>query len=111
MDHIAFFTHPAEILLQNHTLRPEQKSRKPRVDWQARGREFVEYIREIVRLAPKSLTRGKLLAELGIGNMLRKNPEELKRTREEIQKACLYISGRDFRRGGCVQRRGKQLLV
>jgi hypothetical protein len=58
------------------------------VDWQARDRELVENIREIVLLASKSLTKRKLLAELGIGSMLRKNPDELKRTREEIQKAC-----------------------
>jgi Tn7-like transposition protein D len=50
---------------QHKPPRPEPKSRKPRVDWQARDRELVENIREIVLLAPESLTRGKLLAELG----------------------------------------------
>ena len=44
--------------------------------------------REILVGAPEPLTRGtQLVAELGIGNMLRRKPDELKRTREEIQKA------------------------
>jgi len=60
------------------------------VDWQARDRELVENIREIILRAPRPSTRGKLLAELGIGNMLRRNPGELKRTREEIQKSMLH---------------------
>ncbi|MEA3147618.1 MAG: hypothetical protein QOI53_3204 [Verrucomicrobiota bacterium] len=62
------------------------------MDWQARDRELVENIREIVLWNPKSLTRGKLLAELRIGNMLRRNPDELKRTREEICKSMLYLT-------------------
>jgi len=69
---------------------PEPKPRKSRVDWQARDRELVENIREIILRAPRPSTRGKLLAELGIGNMLRRNPGELKRTREEIQKSMLH---------------------
>jgi hypothetical protein len=58
------------------------------VDWQARDRALVENIRKIALRDSKSLTRGELLAELGIGNMLLRNPAELKRTREEIQKTC-----------------------
>jgi hypothetical protein len=77
---------------QHRPPRPEPKPRKPRVDWQARDRELVENIREIVLRNPKSLTRGKLLAELRIGNMLRRNPDELKRTREEIRKSMLYLT-------------------
>jgi Tn7-like transposition protein D/TniQ len=67
----------------------EPKPRKPRVDWHARDKELAEKIREIVIRSPEPLTRGKLLAELGIENMLRRNPNELKRTREEILKACV----------------------
>jgi hypothetical protein len=77
---------------QHRPPRPESKPRKPRMDWQARDRELVENIREIVLWNPKSLTRGKLLAELRIGNMLRRNPDELKRTREEIRKSMLYLT-------------------
>jgi len=72
---------------QHRPPRPEPKPRKSRVDWQARDRELVENIREIILRAPGLSTRGKLLAELGIGNMLRRNPNELKRTREELQKS------------------------
>ena len=77
---------------QHRPPRPEPEPKKPRVDWQARDREFVENIRKIFLRDSKSLTRGELLAELGIGNMLRRNPGELKRTREEIQKACCVHS-------------------
>ena len=84
------FRFDKEWLDQHRPPRPEPKPRKPRVDWQARDRELVENIREIVLRAPGPLCRGKLVAELGIGNMLRKNPDELKRTREEIQKSMLH---------------------
>jgi hypothetical protein len=77
---------------QHRPPRQEPKTRNPRVDWQARDRALVENIREIVLRAPGPLTRGKLLAELGIGNMLRRNPDELQRTRHDIQKACCIHS-------------------
>ena len=59
--------------------------------WTGKQRSRVgRKIREIVLRAPEPLTRGQLLAELGIGNMLWRNPDELKRTREEIQKSMLH---------------------
>ena len=44
------------------------------MDWQARDRESADKIWEIVIRSPEPLTRSKLLAELGIGNMLRRDP-------------------------------------
>jgi hypothetical protein len=70
------FRFDREWLDQHRPPSPAPKPRKPRVDWQARDRELTQKIQEIVIRSPEPFAQGKLLVELGIGNMLRRKPDQ-----------------------------------
>lgn len=80
------FHNDKEWLVAHRPPSATPKARKPRVDWKARDKQLAERVREMATGPTGIRSAGKIRTALGLGNMLRKKPEKLKKTIAAIQK-------------------------